>query len=216
MRMPASDSPRATKRFSACAIALAVSLSANASGLGAQNLGPFRQFLALEGSYTRLQLDVGAADSRLGLDGYGGRLWINLAPFSGPNPNLIDRTALALIYFRAPRGNDGISTRHYGAEFDIYPLHVPIGNFIDPFVSLGLGSFRIDNRPGPVVLGGIAPGSRSNFALTPGVGIRVPIPNRFQLRLDARDLIAFNRRNASGESRTSHNPEFMAGLGLTF
>jgi len=214
MRKPAFDLSRATMRLTASCIAVAALFSVHPARLGAQNLGPFRQFLAFEGSYTRLELDAGEGNSRLGLDGYGGRLWINLAPFSGPNPNLIDKTALALFYFRAPRRN-GFSTRHYGAEFDIYPLHVPIGNFIDPFISLGLGSFRVDNRRSSVV-GDIGTGSRSNFALTPGVGIRVPIPNRLQLRLDARDLIVFNRRSVSGESRTSHNPEFMAGLGLTF
>lgn len=216
----ASDVPRAMIRFSHFAVAvLALIASASTNQLGAQNLGPFRQFLAFEASYTRVQLDAGSGNDRLGLDGYGGRLWINLAPFSGPKPNLIGKTALALFYFRTPGGEDDIGTQHYGAEFDIYPLHVPIGNVIDPFVSLGLGSFRIDNRRSnafAVASDDIASGSRSHFALTPGLGIRVPIPNRFQLRFDARDIILFNRRNSSGESRTSHNPEFMAGVGLTF
>ncbi len=213
----ASDFPRAMIRFSHCAVAgLALIASASTNPVGAQNLGPFRQFLAFEASYTRVQLDAGSGNDRLGLDGYGGRLWINLAPFSGPKPNLIGKTALALFYFRTPGGEDDIGTQHYGAEFDIYPLHVPIGNVIDPFVSLALGSFRIDNRRTATPFDEIASGSRSHFALTPGLGIRVPIPNRFQLRFDARDIILFNRRNSSGESRTSHNPEFMAGVGLTF
>ncbi len=195
--------------------------------VSAQNLGPFRQFLALEGSYQRLELDAGDGNDRLGLNGYGARLWINLAPFSGPRPNLIDKTAIALAYSTTSRSK-GISTRQYGAELNMYPLHVPIGNIIDPFLILGAGAFRIDNQdqrglfivPGPDVQGefrtDIRRGARSYFAFSPGVGIRIPIPNRLQLRLEARDLILFNRRDGSGDSRTSQSPQFMAGAGLTF
>ena len=185
--------------------------------LGAQNLGPFRQLLALEGSYQRLQLDAGEGSDRVGLDGYGVRLWINLAPFSGPRPNLIDKTAIALAYSTTFRGDDRIGTRQYGAELNMYPLHVPIANLIDPFLILGAGAFRIDNRNNTgVVDDAFAAGSRSYFAFSPGLGIRIPIPNRLQLRLEARDLILFNRRDGSGDSRTSQSPQFMAGAGLTF
>jgi len=185
--------------------------------LGAQNLGPFRQLLALEGSYQRLQLDAGEGSDRVGLDGYGVRLWINLAPFSGPRPNLIDKTAIALAYSTTFRGDDRIGTRQYGAELNMYPLHVPIASLIDPFLILGAGAFGIDNRNNTgVVDDAFAAGSRSYFAFSPGLGIRIPIPNRLQLRLEARDLILFNRRDGSGDSRTSQSPQFMAGAGLTF
>jgi len=185
--------------------------------LGAQNLGPFRQLLALEGSYQRLQLDGGEGSDRLGLDGYGARLWINLAPFSGPRPNLIDKTAIALAYSTTGLGASRIGTRQYGAELNMYPLHVPVANLIDPFLILGAGAFRIDNRNNSGVANDVfAAGSRSYFAFSPGLGIRIPIPNRLQLRLEARDLILFNRRDGSGDSRTSQSPQFMAGAGLTF
>lgn len=198
--------------------AMALALLLAAVPLSAQNLGPFRQFLALEGSYQRLELDAGDGNDRLGLDGYGTRLWINLAPFSGPRPNLIDKTAIALAYSSTSRGNEGVATRQYGAELNMYPLHVPVGNLVDPFLILGAGAFRIDNRQaaGTVTAGGFAAGSRSYFAFSPGVGIRIPIPNRLQLRLEARDLILFNRRDGSGDSRTSQSPQYMVGAGLTF
>ncbi len=186
--------------------------------LQAQNLGPFRQFLAFEGSYSRLQLDVGDGESRLGLNGYGGRLWINLAPFLPPGRGVKDHTAIALSYFKTVRDR-GIKTNYYGAELNLYPMHVPFGNLIDPFVSLGAGRFGISNRvPGTGATSSVDldAGTRHYLALTPGIGIRVPIPNRFQLRFDAGDVILFNRRDRNGNGSTAHNPEFKAGIGLTF
>lgn len=188
-----------------------------------QNLGPFRQFLGLEGSYDRIQLD-GGGGTRIGLNGYGSRLWVNLAPFSGPGTHFVDKLSLALFYFRTPRGNLGnpaIGTRHYGTEVNIYPLLVPMGKIIDPFLSLGLGAFRVDNRrttgagplPGSAT---IASGSATTFAVSPGIGIRIPIPNRLQLRIDARDVLGLNSRTASGEKRTSQSWQFTGSLGLTF
>ena len=54
-------------------------------------------------------------------------------------------------------------------------------------------------------------------ALIPGGGVRIPIPNRFELRVDGKDLILFNQaRTSTGASRTTHNLLLQAGLGLTF
>lgn len=208
---------RISQRRFTFVVIMSVLAIAGAPSANAQNLGPFRQFLALEGAYDRIQLDAGSGRDRIGLNGYGGRLWIELAPFVGPG-SIGDHAALALTYFTTPRGDRGIFTRNYGAELDLYPLSIPIGNLLDPFVSLGGSRFQLDNgQPaGAVGSADLARGRSSNFALTPGVGIRVPIPNRFQLRLDAKDLIVFSRKDLSGARRTSHSPEFMAGLGLTF
>ncbi len=213
---------RTIVRF-ASAILLAAAFSAlPATRLPAQNLGPFRQFLGLEGSYERLQLDNGDGKT-VGLNGYGTRLWVNLAPFSGPGTHAVDKLSLALFYFRTPSGNVAIATRHYGAEVNIYPLLVPIAKAIDPFLSLGLGAFRIDNRSsgagqpaGGVTTVDIPAGSATNFAISPGMGIRVPIPNRFQLRLDARDVLGLNMRTANGVSRTSQSWQLTGSIGLTF
>ncbi len=202
------------------AIVVAVLLSGSTQTLSAQNLGPFRQFLALEGSYTRLQLDGGDGEDMIGLNGYSAHVWINLAPFLGPGRGVKDRTAVALFYSVTPR-DKGISTRHYGAELDLYPLHVPIANLFDPFLSLGAGRFRLDNRNTSAGGDGssspdIKLGSRHYFAFTPGVGIRIPIPNRLQLRFDAADLIVFNRKNLAEKSSASHSLSLEAGIGLTF
>ncbi len=203
-------------RASVCGVA-AIALSAmSPSTARAQNLGPFRQFLALEGSYERLQLDAGKDQSRIGLNGYGGRLWINLAPFVGPG-SIGDHAAIALFYFTTPGGDQNIFTRHYGADLNIYPLHVPLGNLIDPVLTLGAGRFQISNtQTGTRGTADIQRGRSSSFALTPGVGIRIPIPNRLQLRVDAADLIAFGRKGSQSGSRTSQSLMITAGAGLTF
>lgn len=199
----------------AAVAALGLSMGAPARA-SAQNLGPFRQFLALEGSYERLQLDAGKDHDRIGLNGYGGRLWINLAPFVGPGA-IGDKAAIALFYFTTPGGERQLFTRHYGADLNIYPLHVPIGNLIDPVLSLGAGRFQINNsEPATTGQADIKRGRSSSFALTPGIGIRIPIPNRLQLRVDGADLIAFGRKDAVGASRTSHSWLITAGAGLTF
>ena len=61
--------------------------------------------------------------------------------------------------------------------------------------------------------------SQSYNGLPVGGGIRIPLPNRFELRGDAKDLILFNVPNAgttAGTKRTTNNLLLQAGLGLTF
>ena len=127
----------------------------------------------------------------MGLNGYGARLWINLAPFSGPSPNLVGNGAIALFATYTPDQNgQGFTTLHYGAQHDVFFVKRPLGGLIDPL---------------------------TKFALTPGAGIRIPVANRFQIRGDARDVIVFGSRTAaSGEKRTSNSYEFTGALGITF
>ena len=59
--------------------------------------------------------------------------------------------------------------------------------------------------------------SHTYGSLTPGGGIRIAVPNRFQLRGDVKDLILFNTpTGTAGADRTTHNLLLQAGLGLTF
>lgn len=183
----------------------------------AQALGPQRQFLAIEPYYARIQFDGAEGASKTGLNGYGGRLWINLAPFSGPSPNLVGNGAIALFATYAPSGfgNDkNVSILHYGAQHDIFFVRRPLGGVIDPFLSVAGGVYRVN------VYNGI-PGQRQGVltkgALSPGAGIRIPVPNRFQLRVDAHDAILFGSPTGNGgASRTTHNLEFTGALGITF
>lgn len=189
------------------AIVGALALVTVGSQAHAQNLGPFRQFLAIEPYYAHTRLDAGDGADRISLNGYGARLWINLAPFAGPHRNLISKGAIALFATRSPANSDGVSVLHYGAEHDAFFVNRPLGGLIDPFVSLGAGAFRTRARSI----------TETHFALSPGGGIRIPFPNRFELRGDARDAIVFGTHTGTGGSkRTTHNLELMAALGITF
>ena len=174
----------------------------------AQNLGPFRQFLAIEPYYARTRLDVGTTAPRVNLNGYGGRLWVNLAPFAGPHRNLISHGALAFFATYSPnQANRNFTVLHYGAQHDAFFVNRPLGGFIDPFVSVGAGGLR--TKSGTL--------ATTKFALSPGGGIRIPIPNRLQLRFDARDMMIFGSRTGpAGAKRTSQNLELLGALGITF
>ncbi len=180
----------------------------------AQALGPQRQFIAIEPIYSRLNRDFGSGLDNKSLNGYGGRLWINLAPFSGPSSNLVGKTALALFDVYSPPG-DGVSVVHYGAELDVHATDVPYGLILDPFISLGGGVLR--TRTTTTNTAGAMPGTVNKFAFTPGVGVRIPLFNHLQGRTDFRDVLVFRDRDGmSGNTRTSNNLEFLASVGLTF
>lgn len=181
-----------------------------ATGAGAQALGPQRQFLALEPYYSHLSLDGGGnGASRVELNGYGGRLWINLAPFSGKSPNLVGMGAIALFMTYTPdQGGKGITTLHYGLQHDVFFVNRPLGGFIDPLVSVAAGAFRFNDVA--------ADESQTKFALTPGIGVRLPLANRFQLRVDGRDALIFGQRANGGGKRTTNNFEYVGALGITF
>lgn len=195
-------------RFSRLFSLMLTAAAAATAPAGAQNLGPFRQFLAIEPYYARSVLDAGPNADRVGVNGYGGRLWVNLAPFAGPHRTLISKGALGLFATYTP-DQEGRNTTvlHYGAQHDVFFLHTPLGNALDPFLTIGGAGLRVKS-------GGNA---HTDFVTLAGGGIRIPVPNRFQLRFDARDAIVFNSRTgAGGARRTAHNFEFLGAVGITF
>ncbi len=203
------------ERFRTSMIVASAALGAPLAA-SAQALGPQRQLLVVEPYYAHIQLDQGKGRGRISLDGYGARLWVNLAPFSGSSPNVIGKTALALFAHYTPdRGGSDITTWHYGAELDTHFVDYPIAGRLDPFVSLGAGAFRT-RASGAGGAYGAGAATSTKFAFTPGLGVRVPLANRLQLRGDARDMIIFSQRQAVGANCTINNPEFLAGLGITF
>ncbi len=187
-------------------VAGAAALFAAFASAHAQALGPQRQFLALEPYYEYARLDNGSA-SRTTLNGYGGRLWINLEPF-----HFIPHSSIALFTAYAPRQSTGnVSALHWGAEYDQYLVQRPFGGILDPFLTVGGGRYRLQNDVGAVSL------RDSRWTVEPGGGVRIPIPNRLELRLDAKDLIIFNARTAAaGTNRTTNNLLLQAAIGLTF
>jgi len=178
----------------------------------AQNLGPFRQFLAVEPYYAYTQIDVGGTTDKVDLSGFGARLWLNTAPFG-----VTDKLGVGLFVTRYPQQNHrGVAVTHYGGQLELFPVHRPIGGWFDPFITAGAGAYRSSVNRG-VVASIPAGGSNTKLALTRGVGVRIPIPNRFQLRFDARDAIV--QRGSlfgPGGSGRMNNLELLAALGLTF
>jgi hypothetical protein len=155
-------------------------------------------------------------------NGFGARLWINGAPFHFPG---LSAVALFATYSPGPGESkpqtfplapisSGFSTLHYGVQVDEFFVRRPIGGRIDPFVSVGLGAFRYGFDDDVPIVGG---SSETHVALSPGAGIRLPFPNRFEARLDVRDLIILTgMTNVDGSQKTTHNPVVQAGFGLTF
>ena len=185
----------------------AVSLT---QALGAQALGPQRQFLAIEPYYEHTALDLGTTAATDQLNGFGARLWINLDPF-----HFIPNSSIAIFGSNAPsQSGRAVSMTTVGAEYDQFFVRRPLGGLIDPFLTLGGGSTIIrGQRVSPF---GAIRSQHAYGSLIPGGGIRLAIPNRFELRGDVKDLILFNTPvGTSGGTRTN-NLLLQAGLGLTF
>ena len=187
----------------------------SATAAGAQALGPHRQFGALEPLYAYTRLDVGSGLNRVALNGYGGRLWLNLAPFSGPADNLIGKTTLGLFALMTPsQGGSGVTMHQYGADVNIHFADRPLIGFFDPYILVGGSAIRL-NVAGTNT--GLATGGSTRFAAAPGGGLRAQILNRFQLRGEAKDLVIFsNRTSTAGKSRTTNNLQIVTSIGYTF
>lgn len=199
--------------FTARRLALLGTLAAPAVA-HAQNLGPFRQFLSVEPYYVSMSLDDGGSGAgRTTLSGVGGRLWINYAPFV--RSRTLAKGGVALFYHQT-FAKDGILIRHYGAEQDAFLTNRPFGGWLDPVLSVGAGALRTSVGAQRIGTTAIPASVATKFALTPGVGVRIPIPNRLQLRVDARDALVFGATGADGAKRTASNFEFTGAIGLTF
>lgn len=203
---------------------LALSSGIVAHPANAQILGPQRQFIAIEPIYARTGLDLGGPKGRVWENGYGARLWINTAPFVGPGVGLGSKVGIGLFSIYSPPSH-GISTVHYGGELDIHTTDVPYGGFIDPFITLGAGVMR--TKTGAVNDFSLPAQKVNKFALTPGVGIRIPLLNHLQARADARDVIVFSDPNGfassassysstPGYTRTTNSLEFLISVGVMF
>ncbi|MDQ2889781.1 MAG: porin family protein [Gemmatimonadota bacterium] len=204
----------------------ALALSSGAAGhrAGAQILGPQRQFIAIEPIYSRLGRDLGEPMGRTWSNGYGARLWINTAPFVGPGVGLGSKVGIGLFSVYSPPSH-GISTVHYGAELDVHATDVPYGGYLDPFITVGGGVLR--TKTGVNNDFSLPPQTVNKFALTPGVGVRIPLLNHLQARADARDVIVFSDQSGAGNAaivnstgtaatRTTHNLEFLVSIGVMF
>lgn len=199
---------RRTIRIAIVALGAAALGVVPARAAHAQALGPQRQFLAIEPYYEHTSFDVGEGFGKENTNGYGARLWVNLDPF-----HFILNSSIALFVSHTPgQGNEafeGVSAWHYGAEYDQFFVRRPLGGIIDPFVTVGGGRYRI---------GADAEDEHNTYwTFSPGGGIRIPIPNRLELRVDAKDMMIFGTPSGlNGEKRTTNNFVLQGGVGLTF
>ena len=190
------------------ALALTVLGTVFAPEGSAQALGPQRRFIALGGYASGFARDVGGGDAAPAQFGGGARLMINLAPLSGPSRNVLDFTTVGGFYSHLAR-RDGVRVQHYGGEVNLHLTDVPIGYRLDPFVLIGAGALRMHDSA--------TDATSTSFAVSPGLGLRIAGNGMLELRLDGRDVIAFdvNTPGAAG-SQTTHNVEVTAGLNLRF
>lgn len=187
-------------------LTLAALLAFCAPAAEAQQVSQTHRRLLMVGGYgAGYSLDVGEDTDHARIVGGGGRLLINLAPFSGPGNNLLDDMVLG--FFAAGGSGGDYSVLHTGAELDLHFVHNPLGGFLDPFLSVGAGRFRVRQDGG---------GSEANFALSPGVGVRIPLRGLFELRADAQDVITFGSTLHGGGERTTHAPSVTVGVQLRF
>lgn len=195
------------RRFVRAALAATGLLTLTPSA-GAQALGPQRQFLVIEPYYEHTRLDNGPGQAKVSLNGYGARLWINLDPF-----HFIPNSSIALFTSYTPKQNQAVNgdatTLNYGAEYDQFFVRRPLGGFLDPFLTIGGSAYRLKSKQFNF--------SQTYGTLIPGGGIRIPLPNRFELWGDVKDMILFNAdRNPDGSARRTNNLLLQAALGVTF
>ncbi|MEO5816685.1 MAG: hypothetical protein ABIT20_15535 [Gemmatimonadaceae bacterium] len=190
---------------------VAVGILAFGQQASSQALGPQRQFLAIEPYYERTQLDIGDGVDKDGLNGFGARIWINLDPF-----HFIMNSSIALYGSHAPSQSGRQATlTTFGAEYDQFFTRRPLGGFIEPFLLVGGGGVRVRSERSPVF--GRIGDALTYGSMVAGGGLRIALPNRFELRGDAKDLIIFNTKTGTnGSSRTTNNLQLQAGLGITF
>ena len=185
-------------------LALLACLALGAPAAEAQQVSQTHRRLLMVGGYgAGYSLDAG--EDRARVTGGGGRLLVNLAPFSGPGDNLLDDAVLG--FFVAGGSGDDVSVLHSGAELDLHFVHNPLFGFLDPFVSVGAGRFRVRQEGGA---------SEADFALSPGAGLRIPLRGLFELRADVQDVIVFGSTLGGGGERTTHTPAATAGVQLRF
>ncbi len=139
-------------------------------------------------SQTWVESDL--SDDRDALGGFGVRVMFGRADASQIVSSLVQRARAGAFFTYNAEQKDDISSYHIGGELD-FPLfsaprdaNTPLR--LDPFVSLGAGIFHVARN-----IGGGVERSTNDFALTPAIGILLPITGEIKFRGDLRDAIVF-------------------------
>jgi hypothetical protein len=189
---------------------LALAIAAAASAVAATPLaivaqeaaGPQPYRFTVEGYLSQMSLDSDAS-SRTGLGGFGVRAMFNRSTVAAAARSFFDRASAGAFWTYAKKS--GVSFNHIGGEVDVALVPAPINGRFDPLISLGAGIFRASAPSG--VSG--AKLTSSDFAITPGAGIRIPFFSGIGARGDLRAPIVF------GES-TSVNFVAEGGIYVSF
>src|SRR5207237_186411 len=83
-----------------------------------------------------------------------------------------------------------------------YLTRMPIGGWIDPYLAFGGGAYHRSL-------------SGTRFAASPGFGVRIPIPNRSELRLEAHEQLIFENGIDHQPVVEEHRLLFQTGFGFT-
>ena len=166
---------------------------------------PFRY--VVHGYLAQYSLDDRLAPGKQNLGGFGLRLGFNPPDPDRPTRGILDRAQGSLFAtYTAKQGNPDMTTVHVGVATDFSLLPRPAGGHLDPFFGLGLGVFITSVEP---VLQGTDRVKRSDLAVTPGVGLRVPFFNGIGARGDVRAPLVFG-------ASTTANVVAEAGLYFSF
>jgi hypothetical protein len=163
----------------------AVVILAAPAGAAAQRR--VEEIKTVEAYAARYALDNRVGTSKQNLDGFGLRLMYERRDPTRPAASFLDRTrGGAFATYTAKQGSPNLSTLHIGLQTDLSFLQNPLGGVIDPFFSFGIGIFRSSREN---LVTSTRAGKRiveSDFALTPALGTRVGLLDRFGARLDLR------------------------------
>jgi hypothetical protein len=181
-------------------VVLALALSVGAAGAQDTPSGirPYR--FTVEGYLSHMNFDRGGDASRAGLGGYGARVMFNRSDAAETLRTFFSRSSVGAFVTITGEQN-GFSTQHFGAEGNVSLFAAPVARgVLDPFVSVGVGALRANPNVGD---------SKTNFALTPGIGTRLPFPGGFGFRGDLRAPIVFG-------DNTSIHPVAEGGVYISF
>lgn len=163
--------------------------------------------VTVEGFVTQYWLDDPGPSGRVGIGGGGARIMLNLGGSSDAEGFWGRRPAAGAFLVATPE-QKGISTFHVGGQLDAHLFRGPLRGFLDPFISIGLGAFRISPDEAVISLPGEdRPGTE--LSAVPGAGTHLRLSPRFALRGDLRDVVIFGQE-------TTHNLEASAGLSISF
>jgi hypothetical protein len=185
--------------------------------LDAQALRPWRGPLpAIETSYARLRLDGSGGAIRS--DGVGVRLmWSSAALRDDAEATTPGRVDLGVYALHTPKRSVrepgfastlDFASSAFGLAADVRPFAAPLGGRVDPFLSLGAGTFftqvyhGISRAPSPLL-----DDSRTVFSLLPGAGLRLHAARGLAVQGSATDVVTFR-------DGTRHNLATTVGVRL--